>query len=79
MINAELDSIMSELRNISTVEENSGFWRKDEIAEVMLDVDGERINQWVGHCTEDVRHCLAPRPHLSALSLVVWRRQTGQT
>ena len=51
MINAELDSIMSELRNSSRVEENSGFWRKDEIAEILLDVEGERVDQWV--CCRD--------------------------
>ena len=48
MLNDELGSIISGLRNLSSVEENSGFWRKDEIAEVILDVNGERIDKWVG-------------------------------
>ena len=47
MINAELDSIISELRNLSS-EENGAIWSNDEIAEVILDVDGEQIEQWVG-------------------------------
>ena len=49
MINEGLGSIISELRNLSNVEENSGFWRKDEIAEVILDVNGEHIDTWVGN------------------------------
>ena len=49
MINDELGSIISELRNLSNVEKNSGFWRQDEIAEVILDVNGEHIDTWVGN------------------------------
>ena len=48
MLNDELSSIVSGLKDLSNVEKNSGFWGEDEVAEVILDVNGEHIETWVG-------------------------------